>query len=222
MNEELTKLIYENENLIYSFIKGYSNYVDKEDLYQVGVIGLINAYDNFKKEKGVKFSTYAYIHIYGEIKRYLRENRTFKINKDTSKLVNSFNKAKNLLEQKLMREPSIKELSEYLELNEEKLASIIGIQQSVASLDSMMYDGEKNLTYYDVVSSNEGVNIIDSTLLKDEISKLSYEDKLLINERYFKDKTQSEVAGLLGLSQVKVSRNEKKILEKLRNSITIH
>ena len=221
MNEELTKLIYENENLIYSFMKGYSNYVDKEDLYQVGVVGLITAYNNFKKEKGVKFSTYAYMYILGEIKRYLRENRTFKINKDTSTLVNSLNKAKNLLEQRLMREPTITELSEYLEIPEQKLASIIGIQNNVTSLDSTMYDGEKDLTYYDTISNKESVNIIDNMLLKDEISKLSLEDKMLLKERYFNDRTQSEVADMLGLSQVKVSRNEKKILEKLRNNMTV-
>lgn len=219
MNSELTNLIYENENLIYSFMKDYNNYIDKEDLYQVGVIGLINAYKNFKEEKGVKFSTYAYKYIQGEIKKYLRENRTFKINKDTSTLVNSLKKAKSLLEQKLMREPTCKELSEYLEIPEEKLASIIGIQNNVQSLDDKINDDGRELTLYDIVGETEKINILDKIQLNDELSKLSYEEKRLLQERYFNDKTQSEVASLLNTSQVKVSRNEKKILQKLKNSL---
>ena len=127
MTNDLTLLIKENEKLIFSLLKDYSNYIDKEDLYQVSVIGLINAYNNFKEEKGVKFSTYAYIYIQGEIKKYLRENRTFKINKDTSALCNKIKHTKNLLEQKLMREPTIKELSEFLEISESKISTALGI-----------------------------------------------------------------------------------------------
>ena len=219
MTNDLTILIKENEKLIFSLLKDYSNYIDKEDLYQVSVIGLINAYNNFKEEKGVKFSTYAYIYIQGEIKKYLRENRTFKINKDTSTLCNKIKHTKNLLEQKLMREPTIKELSEFLEIPEYKLSIVLGIQSNAQSLDVPINDNGKVITLYDIVPEKNSVDTLDSICLKEELSKLSYEDKRLLQERYFNDRSQSEVANILGLSQAKVSRSEKKVLQKLRNNM---
>ena len=219
MTKDLTMLIESNEKLIFSLLKDYNNYIDKEDLYQVGVIGLINAYNNFKQEKGVKFSTYAYIYIKGEINKYLRENRAFKINKDTSTLYNKIKHTKTLLEQKLMREPTIKELSEFLEISEYKISVILGIQNNVQSFDVPIKDNGKVITLYDVIPDNNHIDTIDKICLKEEFSKLSYEDKRLLQERYFNDRSQSEVADILGLSQVKVSRTEKKVLQKLRNNM---
>ena len=219
MNEELTKLIYENEKLIYSFMKDYSNYIDKEDLYQVGCIGLINAYNNFKKEKGVKFSTYAYMYIQGEIKKFIRENRTFKINKDVNKLCNSVKKAKGILEQRLMKEPSIKDLADFLELTEKEIEFALGINAPVQSADKPIMNDGKEVVLYDIIGSNNTTNNLDIISLKEELSKLSYQDKRILQERYFNDKTQSEVAHILGMSQVKVSREEKKVLQKLRNNM---
>ncbi len=219
MNEELTKLIYENEKLIYSFMKDYSKYIDREDLYQVGCVGLINAYHNFKKEKGVKFSTYAYMYIQGEIKRFLRENRTFKINKDTNTLCNSIKKAKNILEQRLMKEPSIKELANFLELPESQIEFALGIEQPVQSADKPIMNNGKEVVLYDVISSSEKISTIDRISLQEELNKLDYRDKRILQERYYNDRTQSEVAHILGISQVKVSREEKKVLEKLRSNM---
>jgi len=219
MNEELTKLIYENEKLIYSFMKDYSNYIDREDLYQVGVVGLINAYNNFKKEKGVKFSTYAYMYIQGEIKKFLRENRTFKINKDTNALCNSVKKAKNILEQRLMKEPSIKELAEFLELPESQIEFALGITKPVQSADKPIMNDGKEVVLYDVISTSEKISTIDRISLQEELSKLDYRDKRILQERYYNDRTQSEVAHILGMSQVKVSREEKKVLKKLRSNM---
>jgi len=219
MNEELTKLIYDNEKLIYSFMKDYNKYIDKEDLYQVGVIGLINAYKNYKEEKGVKFSTYAYLYIQGEIKKYIRENRTFKINKDVNVLCNKIKKAKNILEQKLMKEPSIKDLAEFLELTESQIEFALGIQQPVKSAEKPIMNDGKEVTLYDVISSNENVSNIDIICLKEELSKLNSHDKRILQERYYNGRTQSEVANILGISQVKVSREEKKVLQKLRNNM---
>ena len=221
MNDELTKLIYENEKLIYSFMKDYSKYIDREDLYQVGVIGLINAYNNFKASKGVKFSTYAYKYIQGEIKKYIRENRTFKINKDTSTLCNKVKKAKLILEQKFMKEPTIEELANFLELKENQVEYILGIQENVQSLDNPIISDGKEITLYDVVPNNENISTLDQIHLNEELSKLDYKDKRILQERYYNDRTQSEVANILGMSQVKVSREEKKVLQKLRSSMFI-
>ena len=204
---ELNILIKQKERLIYSLMKDYNNYIDKEDLYQVGVIGLINAYKNFKEEKGVKFSSYAYLYIQGEIKKYLRENRTFKINKDTASLCNRVKQAGNLLEQKLMRKPTTKELCDFLEIDELKLETILGIQNPVQRLDEP------------IITNNESNDLDNLITLRENLNKLSDEDKKLLQYRYFNDKTQSEVAEILGLSQVKVSREEKKILQKLKGSM---
>ncbi len=219
MNKELEQLIRENEKLILSFIKNYNNYVDKEDLKQVGVIGLIKAYENYKKDSGIKFTTYAYKSIHGEIKKYLRENRNFKINKDTKTLCNKINQAKILLEQRLMKEPTLKELSEFLEMDESKVSMLIGIQDIPQSLDKKINTKGKEVTLYDVIGNDDSISQIEKIELYDEINKLSYEDKRLLQERYFNDRTQSEVAKILGLSQVKVSRQEKKVLQKLKDSL---
>lgn len=219
MDNDLTKLIYENEKLIYSFMKEYNKYIDKEDLYQVGVIGLINAYKNFKEEKGVKFSTYAYKYIQGEIKKFIRENRTFKINKDTNSLCNSVKKAKNLLQQKLMKEPTIQELATFLEISENQIEFALGIEQSVQSLDTPIANDNKEITLYEVVPNKEKIDTLEHIHLVEELSKLNSHDKRILQERYFNDRTQSEVASILGTSQVKISREEKKILQKLKSSL---
>lgn len=219
MNEEINILIKQNERLIYSLMKDYNNYIDKEDLYQVGVIGLINAYKNFKEDKGVKFSSYAYLYIQGEIKKYLRENRTFKINKDTSALCNKVKHANSLLEQRLMRKPTTKELCEFLEIDELKLETILGIQNPVQSLDEPIINNGKSSSLYEIIPNKENNELDDLISLKENLNKLSHEDKRLLQYRYFNDKTQSEVAKILGLSQVKVSREEKKILQKLKASM---
>lgn len=219
MDTELNDLIKQNEKLIYSIINEYNNYLDKEDLYQVGVIGIINAYKNYKKEKGVKFSSYAYMYILGEIKKYLRENRTIKINKDASSLLTKVKKAKNLLEQKLMRTPSSKELCEFLDIDELKLEMALSIQNNVQSLDKPIMNDDGNIDLYEVIPEKSKIDIEDLVALKDGFEKLDLEEKILLKHRYFNDRTQSEVASLLGMSQVKVSRNEKKVLSKLKNSI---
>lgn len=218
MNTKLNELIKENSKLIYSIVNKYNGYIDKEDLYQVGAIGLINAYKNFNEEKG-KFSSYAYIYIVGEIKKYLRENRTIKINKDTSSLCNKINKARNLLEQKLMRTPTSKELCEFLEIDELKLEMALSIQNNVQSLDKPQMNDKGNIDLYEVIPERKTFDINELIALKEGFNKLSDEEKILLKHRYFNDRTQSEVAQILGMSQVKVSRSEKKVLSKLKSSI---
>ncbi len=219
MNTELNDLIKQNEKLIYSIINEYTNYIDKEDLYQVGVIGIISAYKNYKKEKGVKFSSYAYMYILGEVKKYLRENRTIKINKDTSSLCIKIKKARSLLEQRLMRTPSTKELCEFLDIDEQKLEMALSVQNNVQSLDRPLMKDEGNIDLYEVIPNDEKLDINELIALKEGFNKLSDEEKILLKHRYFNDRTQSEVASLLGMSQVKVSRSEKKVLSKLKSSI---
>ena len=204
MTEELNKLIYENENLIYYFVNKYKNQINKEDLYQVGVIGIINAYKNYKKENGVKFSTYAYTYIMGEIKKYIREDKTIKISKDFNSLRYKINNAKILLSQKLMREVTTQDLVTYLDIDEYTLNLVMNSNNSIKSLDNQVSNNTDSLCLYDVIPDKSKVNIDDLIALKTELEKLNNYDKKLINYRYFEDKTQSEVAQIFGISQVKV------------------
>lgn len=219
MNSELEQVIEENSWLIFHFIKKYNDYVDKEDLIQVAKIGLINAYKNYDKNRGVKFSSFAYLYISGELKKFVRENRTIRINKDMAKLCNKIKIAKNLLEQKLMKNPTNKELCDFLEIDELTLEMAIGVQNSVQSLDQPIVNDGKSSDLYEIIPEERTQNIDDLILLRDEISKLDYNDKRLIQYRYFNDKTQSEVAAILGISQAKASRIEKKVLTKLKSSM---
>ena len=211
--DELTNIILENENLIYSVINKYSNYYDIDDLYQVGVIGMIKAYKNYKKEFNTKFTSYAYTYIFGEIVKYINDNKGFKVNKEYRYLYKKINEAKTLLTQKLMKEPSIYELSLFLEIDEKIIADVININQTIDSLDREIIEDGKKVFLYDVVGNEK--DEVESIFLYEQLDKLSKEELILLKQRYFLDKTQSEVAKDLGMNQVKVSRTEQKILRKL-------
>jgi len=211
--DELASIIVENENLIYSIINKYSNYYDIDDLYQVGVIGMIKAYKNYNKDYNTKFTSYAYTYIFGEIVKYINESKSFKISKENRYLYKKINEAKTILTQKLMKEPSTYELSLFLEIDEKIIEEVMNINQTVDSLDREIMEDGKKVFLYDVVGEEK--DNIENIFLYEQLDKLSKEELILLKKRYFFDKTQSEVAKELGINQVKVSRNEQKILKKL-------
>ena len=216
MNEELSKLINDNENLIYRITHYFSNYLNKEDLFQVGCIGLIKAYQNYKEEFGTKFSTYAYPYILGEIKKYVREDKGIKISRDISKLNLKIERANLILSQKLMRNPTYKELSEYLGIDEYYISEALCTNNVLQSLDQVIVSDSKDLTLYDTIPNVETMDLDTLLTLKNELSKLSKNEYQIIIDHYLNDRTQSEIADSLGINQVQVSRCEKKILKKLR------
>ncbi len=206
------------EKLVYSIAKKYSyNSDDLEDLIQVGNIGILNALSNYNKDSNTKFSTYAHFYIKGEILKYIRENRAFKVSNDVQKLCSSINKVKEYLTQVNMKEPTVFEIAEYLEVSVHDIEDALNSGLAVKSLDYELGDENNNL--YDYESYEEKGYDIDSLAIKSEIDKLSPFDKKLIVSRYFEDKSQSETSKLLGISQVQVSRKEGKILTKLKNNI---
>lgn len=211
--DELTNIIIDNENLIYSIINKYSNYYDIEDLYQVGVIGIIKAYKNYKKEYNTKFTSYAYTYIFGEIVKYINESKNFKISKENRSLYKKIIEAKTILTQKLMKEPSNFELSLFLEIDENLIEEVININQTIDSLDREIMEDGKKVFLYDVVGEEQ--DNIENIFLYDQLEKLSKEELQILKQRYFFDKTQSEIAKEMGMNQVKVSRTEQKILKKL-------
>lgn len=209
--------IINNEKLVYSIINKYNGYFDKKDLYQVGMIGLINASKNYNKDLGVKFSTYAYTYIFGEVNKYIRENNNLKIGKDVIKLKKSIEKTKDLLRQKLSREPTTLELSLILEIDEKKIEEIEQIKQNTKSLDYKNEDKTNDLYNSVIVEDKETKpEILD---LRKEIELLKMEEKKLIYSRYYVDMTQSETSKELGISQVQVHRKEAKILKKLKQRL---
>lgn len=213
----MTDQIIENENLVYSIINKCGGYYDVDDLYQVGMIGLINASKNYKEEAGVKFSTYAYTYVLGEVTKYMRENRDIKVSRDVIKLKQSISKARDHLNQKLQREPSDLELSLILEIDEEKIAEIERVCADVKSLDYSYSDEDMNLYQSIKVEDKEiNPNILD---LRESIKNLNDEERKLIYSRYYCDLTQSETSREMGMSQVQVSRKETKILQKLKTKL---
>lgn len=208
--------ILEYENLIYKMISQYKSF-DKEDLYQVAMIGLMKAQKNYKESENTKFSTYAYYYILGEINNYITASNPVKVSRDLLRLNKSLEQAKEVMRQRLKREPTTEELSIFLEEPVEKIQEATLATRQVESLD-YAYE-EENMDLYNSIGTEEiGMNdeILD---LKNAISSLPQEEQQLIIARYFNDLTQQETSKTLGMSQVQVSRKETKILEKLKTTL---
>lgn len=208
--EELIK----NKNLIYKIAQNFKTNDNFDDLFQVGFIGLIEAYNNYDSSYGTKFSTYAYPYILGEMKKYVRENKNIKISKDMIRLSLKIENARNCLEQEMMREPTIGELSEFLDIDEDIIISAF-ISYECASLDRENECG--NL--YDVIP-DDGVDYTTFIMLKEEIDSLPEPERTIIIKRYLEDNTQSEVAQYLNKNQVFVSRCESKALKLIKTRLT--
>ncbi len=200
--------ILDYEGLIYSVINKYPSRFDHDDLFQAGMLGLVDAYKHFDPSVSVKFSTYAYYYIVGEVNKYIRESCSLKISKDLINLKKKILQVTDIMTQKLGRVPSSLELSLYLDVPLEDVDSAIIATDEVTSIEEK-YD---SLKYFD----NINADLLD---LHDSIDKLSEDERNLIIARYYDGMTQNETSKVLGISQVQVSRNEAKILKKLRTSL---
>ena len=212
--------IMEYKNYIMSLTKYFEGYKNKEDLFQVGCIGLMNAYSKFDPSYGVKFSTYAYSHILGEMKKLVRTDKGIKISRNITKLKLKIEKANILLSQKLMRMPTIKELSEFLGVDENLITDSIATTNIIQSIDEPISLDSKEVTLHDYVAEKrEDINTLIA--LREELNNLSKEERNIIEGRYLYDLTQSEIAKKLGMTQVQVSRKEKKIKQKIKTELTV-
>lgn len=208
MNEELKELIINNQNLIYSIASKFKG--DKEDLFQAGCLGLIDAYQKYDSNYNTKFTTYAYPFIMGEMYKYVLGDKNIKLSPEIVKLNLAIKKAEDYLTQKFKRGPTDIELSSFLEIPVYKLVETRNCYQTL-SLD----DDTNESSLYDFVSF-DNVSKDDLILLRDALNRLETKEKELIIKRYFYNKTQQEVANELGINQVKVSREEGKVLTKLK------
>ena len=215
----MEEIIIKYESLIWSIVNKYKSYFDKDDLFQVGVIGLINAYKNYKENKNTKFSSYAYFYIFGEIKKYISESYVFKVSKELVKINTLVEKTKELLSQKLQREPSYFEIALYLEIEEEK---ILEAKEATSLVESLDFKEEDEFSLYENINTSYNEKMINPEILdlKEGIESLDDFSKELINNRYNLDKTQSETAKSMGVTQVMVSRKEKEILKRLRTRLS--
>ena len=219
MEQDLTNLIMENQNLIYSIIHYFEGYGNKEDLFQVGAMGLIKAYKKYDPSIGTKFTTYAYPYILGEMKKLITEDKEIKINRDLSRLSTKIEKASILLTQQLMREPYIYELADFLELPEKTILEAMQSRGKVQSIDEPINQEGKEITLHDTIGQIEHLSLDTLIALKSELENLTPFERELIERRYINNLTQSETANILGMSQVQVSRKEQKVLTKLRNRL---
>ena len=214
------KVYEENTGLIYSVVKRFAGRgVEAEDLFQIGSIGLLKAVDKFDTSFEVKFSTYAVPMIIGEIRRYLRDTGIIKVSRSLKESQYRVFKIREDLEKKLGREPSVTELAEAAEISLEELNMELEAGAEVESLHKTIYQGEgTELSLLDKIPEKENSQekLLDKVLLEELLGRLETEERKLIYMRYFQDMTQTEIARQLHISQVQVSRMEKRILKKLK------
>lgn len=218
------ELIVSNHGLVRTIVLRFRDRgVDFEDLMQIGTIGLLKAIRSFDLERGTCFSTYAVPMIFGEIRRSLRDEGPIKIGRYYKKLGIELMRAKNEIIQNEGREPHIKELAERLNVPVEEAAVAIDAMSPIASFSDLVYGDDDGMmledTLADMNSLEENERLIDTMTLGRAVSKMSAEWQKIVILRYYRNKTQQEVADAMGLSQVKVSREEKKIVAFLQNEM---
>lgn len=213
-----------NIGLVWSIVRRFAGRGHElEDLFQIGSIGLIKAIDKFDTSFEVKFSTYAVPMITGEIKRFLRDDGMIKVSRSLKEIAGKVRITKEILGNRLGREPTIEEVSDELGIPTEDIIMALESNAEVESLYKTIYQGDGNAIYLiDKLeqSKDEKESVIDHIALQEIIDSLSDKEKSLIELRYFKDRTQTDIAKELGISQVQVSRLEKKILKVMRERLT--
>lgn len=220
------EIIQINLPLVYSIAKKYYHYIDKDILIQEGCIGLIKAVDKFDVNKGFKFSTYAIYCIDGAIKRYINdfnEDYSIRIKRDDKFLLDKINKSIPILRNKLQREPSSEDLSDYLQVEKSRIDLVLSLQNTL-SLDYEMKSSKSiNAINFHEIVEDTSVDIeessINNVLIEKALSILTSKERLLIEKRYVEGLTQKEIGKILDITQVQASRLEKKILKKMKRCL---
>lgn len=217
--EAKSQLITHNMPLIKSIAKRYRNkQVEYDDLLQLGALGLVKAINNFDLNFNVKFSTYAVPMIAGEIKRFIRDDGAIKVSRAMKSLCN---KIQIYINERTMEDksPSVKEIADHFGIDEQEVVFALDSNKYPVSLFEK-FDDDNNQCVLDKLPSNENNDdLIDKILLKDYINSLPEREKKVIILRYYRDKTQSEIAQMLGVSQVQISRIESKVINALKQAL---
>lgn len=220
--EEMTKLIQENNGLIWSIVKRFTGRgYEIEDIYQIGCIGFIKAIKRFNSEFEVKLSTYAVPYILGEIKRFLRDDGPIKLSRSIKELNVKIKELQKEHLNKTGKEITLQELAKELKVSKEEIAMAIDSGTPIDSLENASYRDnktDKTISLIDKISTNtdEALLISNKITIQQLIKDLEDREKEVIILRYYKEKTQMQVAKILGITQVQVSRIEKKVLNSMK------
>lgn len=219
------RYIQGNLRLVLSVIKRFSNHNENaDDLFQIGCIGLMKAIDNFDCTMGVKFSTYAVPMIIGEVRRYLRDNSSYRIPRSLRDTAYKATHTKELLSRTLSHEPTLEEISKECEIPvEDIIYALDAIQTPMSLFDPIYTDGGDALYVMDQISDkkNKEENWIEDISINDALERLNERDGQIIRMRFFEGKTQIEVADEIHISQAQVSRLEKNALKSMRGYLKI-
>ncbi len=221
--EAKTILFKENSPLIKSLVKRFLNKgVEYDDLYQIGTIGLLKAINNFDTTYNVKFSTYVVPMVIGEIKRFMRDDGAIKVSRSIKSLNLKIKKYVDEFSKENYRKPTPQEIAKKFEIDESEVIFVMDSASMPISIYTQLDDDSSNgLLLIDRLNQdNSHEDIIDNIMLKETLKSLDKRDKKIILLRFFRDKTQSEIAKVLGVSQVQVSRLENKVLEKLKEKLS--
>lgn len=217
------QLVEENIGLVWCVVKRfYGRGVEPEDLFQIGSIGLLKAIDKFDIAYEVKFSTYAVPMISGEIRRFLRDDGMIKVSRSLKELAYRAYLTKEKMQEKAGREPTLEELAEEMQIEKEDLVMAMEASGEVESLHKPIYQKDGNeIELMDKLEETDvqEEKLLNRMLLAQLLNELNKEERQLIYLRYFANKTQTQVGKIMGISQVQVSRLEKKILKHLREKI---
>ena len=224
--EAREKIVVDNMGLIWSVVKRFTNRgYDPEDLFQIGSIGLMKAVDKFDLSYDVKFSTYAVPMITGEIKRFLRDDGMIKVSRSLKENAYKIRQAMESFSMEHQREATLDELAQKMNLAREEIVVAMEANKDVESLHQPTYQGDgSEILLMDRIprEENEEERVLNHVILEESMKELAPEEKKLIEYRYFQGKTQQEIAGILHISQVQVSRLEKKILRRMREQMIGH
>ena len=215
--EILGNVVKNNSGLVWSIVKRFQGRgYEKEDLYQIGTIGLIKAIKNYNPEFNVKLSTYAVSYIIGEIKKFIRDDGLIKVSRSIKELCVKINDIENKAK-KEGRDMSVEEISKELRTDKEEIILAMESKMKITSIyEEKSEDDKTTIMDKNKFSKDETDMIINKLLIKELLNKMKKRDRQIIVLRYFNGCTQSEIAKMLGISQVQVSRIEKKILTKLK------
>ena len=223
--EDMTKLIEENNGLIWSIVRRFSGRgYDIEDLYQIGSIGFIKAIQRFDTSFEVRLSTYAVPYILGEIKRYIRDDGPIKVSRSIKELNIKILELQKEYFHKYGRDITLEEISKELKISKEEITMALDSSKPVDSIESAKYTDsktDKTVSILEQISTgkDEQSEITNRITIKKLISELEEKEKEIILLRYYKQKTQMQVSKILGITQVQVSRIERKVLEKMRRRL---
>lgn len=214
-------LVVSNQRLVWSVVQRFLNRgYEADDLFQIGCIGLMKAIDKFDLSYDVRFSTYAVPMIIGEIQRFLRDDSTVKISRSLKETARQVRRTRDELAKKLGRQPHINEVAEALGMEPTDVVFAMDAMRQPASIHETVFENDGDPIYLmDQISDETQDKWFDRVTLHDALTRLPERERLIVFLRFFRDKTQAEVAEVLGISQVQVSRLEKKILQTVREQL---